>query len=137
MTTSGFGRQGLKHRLFLRIFRLPIATLVAIAVTSFATAVAVGWFADIGAISNIFAHINVWQQNPPVWLQVPTVTPKYLLIPTVTLMLIALAIIRISPEPKMWSRVIVVAIMLALTIRYVLWRSLSTLNFSRSLERHL
>lgn len=134
MTTSGFGRQGLKHRIFLRIFRLPLATLVAIAVTAFTAAVAAAWLADIGTISNIFAHINVWQQNPPVWLQVPTVTPKYLLIPTVTLVLIALATIRISPEPKMWSRVVVVAIMLALTIRYVLWRSLSTLNLADPLN---
>ena len=35
---------------------------------------------------------------------------------------------RISPQPRPWSRAIVVGVMLALGLRYLLWRSLATLN---------
>ncbi|HLO47709.1 MAG TPA: glycosyltransferase [Kamptonema sp.] len=134
MTTSGFGRLGLKSRVFLRIFHLPAATLVVLAIAAFTTAVATAWFAGIGGISDWFAQLDIWQQNPPVWLQLPTFTPKYLLIPTVTFVLVVLATIGISPKPKLWSRVVVVGIMLALTIRYVVWRSLSTLNLADPLN---
>ena len=41
---------------------------------------------------------------------------------------------KLSPQPRPWSRLIVISILLALTVRYVLWRSLYTLNFSNPLE---
>ncbi|OCR01519.1 cellulose synthase catalytic subunit [Oscillatoriales cyanobacterium USR001] len=134
MTTSELNRQRLKLRRFLQIFRLPVATLVVVAIATFTMAIAAAWFAGEATITQIFAHIHIWQETPPTWVQVPNTTPKYLLIPTVTLVIIALAVIRISPEPKKWSRAIVVGIMLALTIRYVLWRSLATLNLDDPLN---
>jgi cellulose synthase (UDP-forming) len=129
MTTSEFNHRHLK-RSFLQIFRLPVATLVVLGIVTFAIVISAAWFAGEGTITQIFAHIHIWQETPPTWLQVPNVTPTYLLIPTVILVLISLAVIRISPQPKIWSRVIVVGILLALTIRYVLWRTLTTLNLT-------
>jgi cellulose synthase (UDP-forming) len=68
------------------------------------------------------------------WLEVPRVMGQYLLAPTVILFLLAIAIMRVSPQPQTWSRVLVVSILLILTIRYILWRSLSTLNVSDPLN---
>ena len=133
MTTSRFDFQELKRR-FLRISRVPAATLVVLGAVAFAGAIAGAWFAGEGTVSGIFATINSWQQNPPVWLQVPATSKMYLLVPTVVLVSVALAAIKISPQPQKRSRAVVVAIVLALTIRYVLWRSLATLNLSDPLN---
>ena len=133
MTTSRFDLQELKRR-FWRISRVPAATLVVLGAVAFAGAIAGAWFAGEGTVSGIFATINSWQQNPPVWLQVPATSKMYLLVPTVLLVSVALAAIKISPQPQKRSRAVVVAIVLALTIRYVLWRSLATLNLSDPLN---
>ena len=133
MTTSRFDLQELKRR-FLRIWRVPTATLVVLGAVAFAGAIAGAWFAGEGTVSGIFATINSWQQNPPMWLQVPATSKMYLLVPTVVLVSVALAAIKISPQPQKRSRAVVVAIVLALTIRYVLWRSLATLNLSDPLN---
>ena len=133
MTTSRFNLQELKRR-FLRISRVPAATLVVLGAVAFAGAIAGAWFAGEGTVSGIFATINTWQQNPPVGLQVPATSKMYLLVPTVVLVSVALAAIKISPQPQKRSRAVVVAILLALTIRYVLWRSLATLNLSDPLN---
>jgi cellulose synthase (UDP-forming) len=52
----------------------------------------------------------------------------------VALMLVVLAVTKISPRPQAWSRAVVVSILLILAVRYLLWRSLSTLNFSTPLN---
>lgn len=134
MTTSRFNLQDLKRRFFWRISRVPAATLVVLGAVAFVSAIAAAWFAREGNVSGIFATINTWQQNPPVWLQVPAASKMYLLVPTFVLVSAALAAIKISPQPQKWSRAVVVAIVLALTIRYVLWRSLATLNLSDPLN---
>ncbi|WP_373537103.1 glycosyltransferase family 2 protein [Microcoleus sp.] len=133
MTTSRFDLQDLKHR-FWAISRMPAATLVVLGAVAFAGAIAGAWFAREGTVSGIFATIDTWQKNPPVWLQVPAASKMYLLLPTVVLVSAALAAMKISPQPQKRSRAVVVAIVLALTIRYVLWRSLATLNLSDPLN---
>ncbi len=133
MTTSRFNLQDLKRR-FWRIWRVPAATLIVLGGVAFAGAIAGAWFAREGTVSGIFAIINTWQQNPPVWLQVPAASKMYLLVPTFVLVSAALAVMKISPQPQTRSRAVVVAIVLALTIRYVLWRSFATLNLSDPLN---
>ncbi|MEG4996670.1 glycosyltransferase family 2 protein [Microcoleus sp. B4-D4] len=133
MTTSRFDLQDLKQR-FWGISRMPAATLVVLGAVAFAGAIAGAWFAREGTVSGIFATIDTWQKNPPVWLQVPAASKMYLLLPTVVLVSAALAAMKISPQPQKRSRAVVVAIVLALTIRYVLWRSLATLNLSDPLN---
>ncbi len=113
---------------------MPAATLVVLGAVAFAGAIAGAWFAREGTVSGIFATMDTWQQNPPVWLQVPAASKMYLLVPTVVLVSAALAAMKISPQPQKRSRAVVVAIVLALTIRYVLWRSLATLNLSDPLN---
>lgn len=127
MANSRFNIQDFKHR-------VPIATLVIVGLFGFASAISWAWLSGEGTVSGIFTQINIWQQNPPVWTQVPPLSQMYLLIPTVILVSTVFATIKISPQPQKWSQAVVIAIVLALTIRYVLWRSLATLNLSNPLN---
>lgn len=117
-----------------QFFRPQIATLVLLAVVVLSGAIVAAWFAGQGTISRIFAQLNQIQSSPPLWLEVPMVAGGYLLFPTVILFLTVLTVMRVSPQPRTWSRFVVVGILLALTLRYFLWRSLSTLNLSTPLN---
>jgi cellulose synthase (UDP-forming) len=110
------------------------ATLVMLGVIAFSGAVSAAWFAGQGTIREIFVHLNEVQQTPPLWLEVPMVAGGYLVFPTVALFLIVLGVMKASPRPKDWSRIVVVTILLFLTIRYLLWRSATTLNVSTPLD---
>ncbi|ARV62392.1 cellulose synthase catalytic subunit [Nostocales cyanobacterium HT-58-2] len=114
--------------------RLRKATLVLLSIVFLFSVILAAWFAGEKTISGIFAQISVFQDNPPIWLQVPMVKGEYLLAPTVVLLLCVLLVMKISPQPRIWSQRIVVGILIILTCRYVLWRSLSTLNLVNPLN---
>lgn len=116
------------------LFRPQIATLVLFGVVALSGAVVAAWFAGQGTISRIFNQLNQLQNNPPLWLEVPMVAGTYLIFPTVILFLTVLIVMKVSPKPQAWSRFVVVGILLALTLRYLLWRSLSTLNLTTPLN---
>ena len=111
-----------------------LTTLILLGSVAIAGAVAAAWFAGQGTISTIFAQLNQLQEHPPFWISVPMVMGEYLVSWTVLLLIAVLAITTISPRPRPWSRVLVVSILFVLTIRYLLWRSLSTLNLSTPLN---
>lgn len=115
-------------------FRPQTATVVMLTIIALAGLITTGWFAGEGSIRRIFAEINMLQEYPPLWVQVPMMTGEYLLAPTVILFLVAFGVTRISPQPRRWSRWIVISILLILTFRYLLWRSLSTLNVGTPLN---
>lgn len=110
------------------------ATLIMLAFLIASGVIVTGWFAGEGTITKIFKQIALLQENPPMWLEVPMVTGTFLLVPTVLLLLALLGVMRISPRPQAWSRIIVVGIVLTLTLRYVAWRALSTLNLGQPLN---
>ena len=114
--------------------RSQLTTLVLVGVVTIAGLIVGLWFTGQGAISKIFAQLNVIQENPPLWIEVPIVAGQYLIVPTVALFLVVLLVMRLSPQPQAWSRVVVVSILSVLTIRYVLWRSLSTINLTTPLN---
>ncbi|HEY9652742.1 MAG TPA: glycosyltransferase [Coleofasciculaceae cyanobacterium] len=134
MKTLGLGKQALNTPNRKQVLQPRLATLMMISIVILAGGIILAWSAGVGQIQQIFAQIQFLQDNPPMWLKVPKVMVEYLLAPTVVLFLMALTITKVSPEPRTWSRVWVVSILLALTIRYVLWRSLSTLNVSDPLN---
>lgn len=117
-----------------QILQTRMATLVMLATVGLSAAIVLAWFAGEGTISGIFAQLEFLQERPPVWLEVPMVVGQYLLAPTVVLFLLAIAIMKVSPKPQAWSRAIVVVILLTLTLRYLLWRTLTTLNLSDPLN---
>jgi hypothetical protein len=74
-------------------------------------------------------------RKSPIWLQAPRVAhQKYLLLPTFGLLVGIFAVMKLSPRPRPWSGWLVVGVLLGLMGRYVLWRSLSTLNLSNPLN---
>jgi cellulose synthase (UDP-forming) len=88
------------------------------------------WFAGEERIATAFAHLESLQHSPPFWLEVPDLTGQVLLLPTLVLFGIALFITRVLKRPTPWSRYVTAAILLTLAGRYVVWRTLTTLNFS-------
>ncbi|MDX2213390.1 MAG: glycosyltransferase [Oculatellaceae cyanobacterium bins.114] len=111
-----------------------VATLVMLGMVMLSGAIAAAWFAGEGTISTLFYRLNQLQEHPPMWIEVPMMVGNYLLVWAVALMLLVLAIIKLSPHPRVWSRTLVVSILLILAVRYLLWRSLSTLNLSTPLN---
>ncbi len=114
--------------------RPQLATLVMLGTVAIAGVIVAAWFAGQGTISRIFRQLNALQQNPPLWLEVPMATWEVLLVPTVALFIIVLAVMKVSPQPRSWSRVVVVSILLVLTFRYLWWRMFSTLNLNTPLN---
>jgi cellulose synthase (UDP-forming) len=110
------------------------ATLVMLALLVISGVIVSGWFAGEGTITKIFKQIELLQEHPPMWLEVPMVTGSFLLVPTIMLLVALLAVMRVSPRPQAWSRIMVVGILLALTLRYIAWRALSTLNLGQPLN---
>ena len=136
---QAFKPSQLRRRL-AKLFPFPVvqlhaATLVLFGMTGFFGAIAIAWLLGEANISRFFAKLHLWQENPPFWLEVPQFSQDYyLLVPTLVLFLIAQGVMKLSPQPRNWSRCVVIAILLALTIRYFFWRSLSTLNLADPLN---
>lgn len=95
-----------------------------------AAGIVAAWFAGQHQIASIFIQLGNLQNNPPFWAEVPMLAGHYLLVPTVTLFLVAWSITRLSPQPRTWSRAVVVLILLGLLVRYLAWRLASTLDLS-------
>ncbi|GAB4532516.1 MAG: glycosyltransferase [Pleurocapsa sp.] len=110
------------------------ATIILSGIVLLAAIIVLLWAAGIGIIEDIFAYLNLLQEQPPMWVEAPMTMSQFLLAPTVIFFFIAIVITKVSPEPRTWSRVLVISILLALTIRYLLWRSLSTLNLTSPLN---
>ena len=134
MTPSDLRSEASKSRNRKGVLQPRFATLFLVGIVVLSGGIVTAWFAGVGAIQQIFSQINFLQENPPMWIEVPRVMGEYLLAPTVVLLAIAIAIMKVSPQPRTWSRVLVVGILLALTLRYILWRSLSTLNVADPLN---
>ena len=98
--------------------RLRAATLILLGISGCFGAIAMAWFG----------------QNP---FFVPLVSIYTILAPTVILLIVAQAVMKTSPQPRTWSKVLVVGMLLALTLRYILWRSQSTLNLADPLNGSL
>ncbi len=123
-----------QQRIWKRFSRVQLATLIMVGSVIVSGAIIAAWFAKQGAIAQIFQTLNQLQENPPMWIQAPMMVGNYLLFWTVALLLVVLTVMRVSPQPRTWSRNLVSSILAILTIRYLLWRSLSTLNLSTPLN---
>src|SRR6476469_3442630 len=132
--TSWLNYLGFHRRDSMPRNRIPIATVVMLASVMLAGGLVAAWFSGNGTLDRLFAQLQAMQNHPPMWLQVPMVMGEYLLTPTVALLAISLLIMRVSPVPRTWSRAVVVGILLMLVMRYLLWRSLTTLNVSDPLD---
>ena len=115
-------------------FRPQLTTLILLSIVLVAGGIVIAWFAGHGTISSIFRRLNEIQEHPPMWAMTPMILGEYFLFWTVSLMIIVLVIMRISPRPTPWSRAVVVSILGVLAVRYLMWRSRSTLNLDTPLN---
>ena len=134
MRLTHINKKRKKHLLNKHFLKPRKATLILLSTFILSAIIVFAWFTGENRINAIFAKINFLQHNPPSWLEVPMVTEKYLLVPTVALLLIVLLIKKIYPQPRVWNRRLVVGILLILAVRYIVWRSLSTLNLANPLN---
>jgi cellulose synthase (UDP-forming) len=114
------------------VIPLKLLILVSLTLVGFVWAIVLVWILGNSHAAELFAQLHFMQEHPPTWLKAPQWDNKYyLLAPTIILFLLAQIIIKLSPQPQRWSRVIIISTLLLLTTRYLLWRLLSTLNFAK------
>jgi cellulose synthase (UDP-forming) len=89
---------------------------------------ALGWFTDFGGIADWFVTVNHTQRELEWWFQAPSSNAGWIL--SLVVLVTIQTVMYLSPQSKTWSRLLIIAVSLALVIRYVLWRSLTTLNLS-------
>jgi len=111
-----------------RVLIFRVVTLMLLSIVILSGLIVGGWFTGNSAINMFFNQVHIWQAHPPMWLEAPMVNDKYLLLPTLGLLLTMFVMMKLSPQPRVWSQRFVVGILIILTLRYLLWRSLSTLN---------
>ncbi len=117
-----------------RAVRPQLATVLLIGTVLLAAGITILWASGIGIVGDIFAYLNLLQEQPPMWVEAPMVMSRFLLLPAIAIFILVFIITKVSPKPQPWSRFLVVAILLVLTVRYVQWRSLATLNLSDPLN---
>ncbi|MCC0175589.1 glycosyltransferase [Waterburya agarophytonicola K14] len=122
------------NKIKVQSIKPPLATLILIGIVLLGGLIVFFWAIGLGVITDIFAYLNLLQENPPMWVEAPVVMSRFLLLPSIIIFVAVFIITKISPQPKVWSRFITIAILLILTVRYIQWRSLSTLNLSNPLD---
>ena len=114
-----------------RKFSVRVPTLLILSTLGFLGAIVISWSLGNSHVTALFQQLHLVQENPPQWLMPPQFDRNYyLLLPTLVLFVVAQVVMKLSPQPQMWSQRLVGVIFLALFGRYFLWRSLTTLNFS-------
>ena len=113
---------------------LSAATGTTLGLFVLAGALAISWIAGVDPIVAGFEQLHLWQNTPHWLVQVPEIDRSVLLAPLVAVWLVAVGTIRLSPQPRLWSRTVIISITIGLMVRYLLWRSLTTLNFSDPLN---
>ena len=87
------------------------------------------WWATLGNLGDIFLQLDTWQQISPPWLQAPHLGKINFFLPTFLLLIGVWGIMKVSPQPATWSKLGIISILLLVTGRYLLWRTLCTLSF--------
>ncbi|MEM6612109.1 MAG: glycosyltransferase [Cyanobacteria bacterium P01_C01_bin.72] len=132
---SGSKREVYKPLNIGRRFPVRIPTLLILSMLGFLCAIAISWSLGNSHVTALFQQLHLIQSNPPQWLMPPQLDSNYyLLLPTLILFLVAQVIMKLSPQPQVWSQRLVGTILLVLFVRYFLWRSLTTLNLSNPFD---
>jgi cellulose synthase (UDP-forming) len=114
---------------------LHLATLLFLSLVSLVVGISVSWLLGNPHVSEVFSYLQPFQDRPPQWLNPPVVSNKYyLLAPSLVLFLFVQIVTRIFPQPDSFSRRLVAGVLFCLLVRYLLWRSLSTLNLPNPLD---
>lgn len=118
-----------------RKFNLQAPTLIILSALGFVSAIAISWLLGNSHVTELFVRLHLIQSNPPQWLMPPQLDSNYyLLVPTLILFVMAQVVMKLSPEPKVWSQRLIATLCLVLFLRYFLWRSLCTLNLANPVD---
>lgn len=135
MTISEFNKQRLSRRFRVRILRLRLTTVILFGILAIAAGISIAWFAGEGTVSQVFEQLSNFQEHPPSLLETPmNVSRKGLFLPTLVLLGFVFIVTKVIPKPKGWARFVIITILLTLTLRYLLWRSTTTLNLDDPLS---
>lgn len=132
--TSGFSKWRLKRLMFWGTGLPQTATLVFLGLIALITTLVIAWLSGEPTLTQGFELLHQKQETAPWWLEVPDFSYHYLWLPTLIFSFISILIIKLSPQPQTWSRTLIIAIYIALTLRYLLWRIFSTLNLTDPLN---
>lgn len=132
--STEFTVQKLRRRTQVRLRRWRVATLLMVGLVILSAGVAIAWFANVGQVEALFERLSQLQNNPPMWLEPPTAGNQHLILPALSLLALMWTVTRIAPVSRIWARYVVVTITLLLTMRYMMWRSLTTLNLDNPLN---
>ena len=115
--------------------RVHTATVVFLAIPVLILIIAIAWWSNIEGVATFFHAWDAFELNPPAWLQVPSqLRGPWLVLPTTLALLLWQIILRLSPHPRLWSRIIMVSGLALVTLRYLVWRGLATLNLDNPLD---
>lgn len=121
-------------RLWHQISQIRLVSLALLGIMGLSGSIILAWFSGQESINHFFQSLNYWQEHPPAWIEAPILRNRAFLVWEFLLWFLIWIVMRISPRPTRASRVLMVGVLGVLTIRYLLWRSLSSLNLSTPLE---
>ncbi|WP_199194331.1 glycosyltransferase, partial [Pleurocapsa sp. CCALA 161] len=118
-----------------RKFNLQAPTLIILSALGFVSGIAISWLLGNSHVTELFVRLHLIQSKHPQWLMPPQLDSNYyLLVPTLILFVMAQVVMKLSPEPKVWSQRLIATLCLVLFVRYFLWRSLCTLNLANPVD---
>ncbi len=126
------GFQGSETQAF-RAKRLRWGVLIMAGTVLLAGLSILAWLEIAGEMPRLINGLGAMAEAEPWWLQWLETLVKALSLPAVVLPLLVLGVVKAFPQPRIWSRWLVVGILLVLLVRYVGWR-VTTLNLSSRLN---
>ncbi|PSB06544.1 cellulose synthase catalytic subunit, partial [Pleurocapsa sp. CCALA 161] len=109
--------------------------MIILSALGFVSGIAISWLLGNSHVTELFVRLHLIQSKHPQWLMPPQLDSNYyLLVPTLILFVMAQVVMKLSPEPKVWSQRLIATLCLVLFVRYFLWRSLCTLNLANPVD---
>ncbi|MBF2058483.1 MAG: glycosyltransferase [Cyanobacterium sp. T60_A2020_053] len=111
-----------------RFYVYPASSVIFLIITGLVTLCGL-WWGGNQTLIDFFGNFYLFQEIPSQWLRVPQFQQSYFLfLPTVIVAIIVTITTKISPQQKLWSRWLMISILLLFMGRYLVWRCLSSLN---------
>ncbi|MEM8603439.1 MAG: glycosyltransferase family 2 protein [Cyanobacteria bacterium P01_H01_bin.121] len=110
------------------------ATIVFLGTLLSILAIVIAWFAGDPLISTALNQLDHWESTPRQWLQAPSWPTPYLWLLAIGIVTGLALLARLAPPSNQWLRALILSVLIGLTLRYVLWRSCTTLNLSNPLN---
>ncbi|AFZ46435.1 glycosyl transferase family 2 [Cyanobacterium stanieri PCC 7202] len=116
----------------LKNYRIYPATAIILSFLIITISIFSAWLTGEETVSRFFSYIT--HNNPPIWLTVPNFESNYLLyLPALISIIFAFLVNKIFQRQNRINRLITITVLTFLMVRYILWRSFSSLNFENKI----